>query len=109
MTRLAWLFALPLAACAWMREVEPGVYRSPQVGEDRLARRIEHEGIRTVVCLRGGDGAKASERATLGTKIAFRHVPIPARRPPPPEALLALWDIAEHAERPLLVHCLAGA
>jgi protein tyrosine phosphatase (PTP) superfamily phosphohydrolase (DUF442 family) len=109
MTRSAWLFACLLAACSGLHEVEPGVWRSPQVGEDRLARRIEHNGIRTVVCLRGGEGAAVSERATLGTKIAFRHVLISARHAPPPEALLELWDIADRAERPLLVHCRAGA
>lgn len=109
MMRSVWLVAGLLTACTGLHEVKPGVYRSPQAGEDRIARRIEHNGIRTVVCLRGGEGGAASQRAALGTKVAFRHVPISARRAPPPEALLELWDVAEHAERPLLVHCRAGA
>ncbi len=109
MARPLWLAALLFSACTGFHEVRPGVFRSPQCGEDRLARRIEAHGIKTVVCLRTGEGAEASARATEGVGATFWRVPMSATRSPRPETLLELWRIAEHAERPLLVHCRAGA
>jgi len=103
------LLLLVLAACTGLREVEPGVWRSPQPGEDQLARRIEQLQLRTVVCLRGdGQGAAASRRAAEATEAAFVSVPMSATRAPKPETLLALWQIAATAKRPLLLHCMAG-
>lgn len=96
-------------ACTGFRLVRPDVYRSPQPGEDQLARRIETYDIRTVVCLRG-DGAPTatSARATHGSGAVFWNVPMSATRLPRPETLLELWRVAERAERPLLLHCRAG-
>jgi protein tyrosine phosphatase (PTP) superfamily phosphohydrolase (DUF442 family) len=104
------LAATSLAGCTGFREVRTaGVYRSPQPDEDGLARTIQEYGIRTVVCLRGdGDGKAATHRAALGTGATFRNVPMSATRPPRPETLLELWDVAARAERPLLLHCRAG-
>ena len=99
-----------LAACTGLREFEHDVWRSPQPGEDQLSRRIEQLQLRTVVCLRGdGDGAAASRRAVEASEAAFVSVPMSATRPPRPETLLALWQIAATAKRPLLLHCRAGA
>ena len=103
------LLFLLLAACTGLREFEPGVWRSPQPGEDQLARRIEQLQLRTVVCLRGGEGAKASRRATENSGAEFVNVPMSATRAPQPETLLALWQVAATAKRPLLLHCMAGA
>ncbi len=102
---LLFLFA---TACTGFRQVAIDVYRSPQPGEDDLARTIDALGIRTVVCLRGGEGAAASARATDAADAAFRHIPMSAKRQPSPATLLALWDVAANAERPLLLHCRAG-
>lgn len=108
MRRSFWLL-LTLGACTGFHEVRPGVFRSPQTGEERLTRRIEQHGIQSVLCLRGpGDSSEASARAALGTGIAFYQVPMSATRLPPPGTLLALWDVAANAPRPLLVHCRAG-
>lgn len=109
MARRAIWILLTLGACTGFHEVRPGVYRSPQTSEDRLARRIEQNGIHSVLCLRGPSESSASTaRAALGTGIAFYHVPMSATRLPSPATLLALWDVATTAPRPLLVHCRAG-
>jgi protein tyrosine/serine phosphatase len=112
MSRVSLLLAtllLMLPACTGFREVGSGVYRSGQAGEDRLARRIEQNEIRTVVCLRGENGTTAaSARAALGTGAAWWNVPFSATRTPSPETLLELWRVAEHAPRPMLIHCRAG-
>jgi uncharacterized protein (TIGR01244 family) len=96
------------AACSGLREVRPGVYRSPQPGEHQLDRQIRAEGIRTVVCLRGGDAARLTARAAEGAGATFVHLPMSAKRAPSPEALLALWHVFGTAERPLMLHCRAG-
>ncbi len=97
------------AACTGFREVGDGVWRSPQPGEERLARRIADHGIRTVVCLRGdGDPTALSARATEQSGAHFWNVPMSATRLPRPETLLELWRVADEAERPLLLHCRAG-
>ena len=106
-----WTIALMVAVqgCTGFREVRSGVFRSPQPTEDALARTIERHGIRTVVLLRGrNEDTAGTERAAVGQDIAFVHVPMSATRLPAPETLLALWQVAETAPRPLLVHCRAG-
>jgi protein tyrosine phosphatase (PTP) superfamily phosphohydrolase (DUF442 family) len=86
----------------------PGVFRSPFAREEQMIRRIEHHGIKSVLCLRGGRSARQSERATMGGGAIFTAVPISAKSAPSPDALLRLWNVAETAERPIMVHCLAG-
>ena len=101
---------LLVPACTGLREPVPGVWRSPQPGEDELARRIDRLELRTVVSLRGdGEGTAVSRRATENSGALFFHVPMSATRLPTPETLLDLWRIAGQAKRPLLLHCRAGA
>ena len=100
-----------LAGCTGFTTVgeTSDVFRCRQPGEDHLSRTIAAHQIRTVVCLRGtGEGSALTARAATGADITFRHVPMSATRMPKPETLLALWDVAGKAERPLLLHCLAG-
>ncbi len=103
------LLALLTAACTGFRAVGRDVYRSPQPGEDQLARTIAAYDLRTVVSLRGdGLGTASSRRAAESAGITFLNVPMSASRLPRPETLLELWRIAATAERPLLLHCRAG-
>lgn len=103
------LLACLVGGCTGLRAVRPDVFRSPQPGEDQLARTIAELDLRTVVCLRGhGDPAAASERAAEGAGALFWSVPMSATRPPRPDTLLALWRVAAEAPRPLLLHCRAG-
>jgi protein tyrosine phosphatase (PTP) superfamily phosphohydrolase (DUF442 family) len=108
MPRLLPLVALLLAACAGFHQVSADVYRSQQVNEGIMASRMIRHGVRSVVCLRGGPGAAATRRAALAAGARFHHVPLSAIRLPTPATLLALWQVVATAERPLLIHCLAG-
>lgn len=109
--KIAFALLMLLPACTGLREFAPGAWRSPQPGEDQLARRIDHLQLRTVVSLRGGDGegTAATRRATENSGATFRSVPMSATRAPAPATLLDLWAVAAEAERPLLLHCRAGA
>lgn len=102
------LIALAATGCTGFRHAAPGVYRSPFQREEQLIQRIEDHRIRTVLCLRGGNGARLSERACHLSATEFVAVPISAKAAPSADALLAIWHAAEHAERPVLVHCRAG-
>lgn len=74
-----------------------------------MARVAERHGVRTIVCLRGsGRSSRPSSRAAIGTNAAFINVPMSATSLPSPDTLLALWQVASTAERPLLLHCRAG-
>lgn len=100
---------LALAACTGFHAVRDGeIYRCPQPGEDDLARWIERYDIRTVVCLRGDGDASAPSRRAAAVLAQFESVPMSATRAPQPGTLLRLWDLFDHAERPILLHCRAG-
>jgi len=100
--------SLLLSACTGYRESMPGVWRSPYPRETQLLHRIEQDEIRTVVCLRGGRTARQTERATVNSGAVYLCVPFSAKRLPQPEVLSRLWQIADQAERPIMVHCRAG-
>jgi predicted protein tyrosine phosphatase len=107
-TRFCLTLLLLTTACTGFREGMPQVFRSPFAREEQMIHRIEANHIRSVLCLRGGDTARQSSRAALATGAAFTAVPMSAKRAPSPETLLALWQFAATAERPVLVHCRAG-
>jgi protein tyrosine phosphatase (PTP) superfamily phosphohydrolase (DUF442 family) len=103
------LLGILLSACTGFREVLPGVYRTPQASEERLSRRIDAHAIKTVVCLRGDSvPQETSARSAAATKTNWIQVRMSATRRPKPATLLALWNVAATAERPLLLHCRAG-
>ena len=84
------------------------MFRSPFAREEQMIRRIEEHDIKNVLCLRGGRSARQSERATMGGGATFTAIPISATKTPSPDALLRIWNFAKTAERPCMVHCLAG-
>ncbi len=111
MPRLRILLAASLAltaGCTGFRELRPGVFRAPQMHEDLLARKVGEHDIKTLVCLRGGRSCRSTARVAIGMETTFVSVPLSASRLPEPGKLLALWQIAATAERPLLLHCRAG-
>jgi protein tyrosine phosphatase (PTP) superfamily phosphohydrolase (DUF442 family) len=100
---------LLLASCTGFHEVRPGVFRSPQPNDDQIARHVEDQGIRTIVCLRTlAPESAASARAEALPGITFWNVPMSATRLPRPATLLELWRVAAEAPRPMLLHCRAG-
>ncbi|MBK1634643.1 phosphatase domain-containing protein [Rhodovulum adriaticum] len=94
-----------------LHEIAPGIWRSNQPDRRRL-HRYHAMGIRTVVSLRAATPSshmlfEQETCAELG--MTFLTATIRARRLLPPERYLALLDIFETAERPLLFHCKSGA
>ena len=111
---LSLLALVPTIGCANLHEVEPGrFYRSSQLSEAGFRDAIEDFGIRTVLRLRGGnpgdEGYDAIRRPADEAGATFEHVPMSARRLPPPEVLVRIWEVFDRAEEPILVHCKAGA
>jgi protein tyrosine phosphatase (PTP) superfamily phosphohydrolase (DUF442 family) len=92
-------------------EIAPGVWRSNHPGRARLAR-LKARGLRSVISLRGGgdEAHNATERAwceDLGLTLHFVNMSDKAL--PRRETLLALIDTFRRVEKPLLIHCKAGA
>ncbi|ANB35020.1 protein tyrosine/serine phosphatase [Rhodovulum sulfidophilum] len=93
-------------------EIAPGVWRSNQPSPARL-RRYRDMGIRTVISLRGGNRPHShwllEEEACAALGLRLEAVPVRARHLVPRETLLALLDIFDTAERPMVMHCKSGS
>ncbi len=95
-------------------EIDKGkFYRSAQLTPEELELAIEKVGIKTVINLRGaspGSDWFDDEKAVLD-RFGVTHINIKmsAKRLPHKKDLQALIEAYETAERPLLVHCKAGA
>lgn len=97
-----------------VHEIEAGrAYRSGQLSPSQLEALLHDKQIRTVINLRGEnagrpwyDGEVAVTRAA-----GARHVSLPmsANVEPNETLLAALIEVLGSAERPLLIHCEAGA
>ena len=105
---LVLILTLFCTCCTGFRESKPGVFGAPSTREEQMISRINEYRIKSVLCLRGGQSVRQSKRATLAANAAFIHVPISAKSLPHPDALLAIWQVAVAAERPVMVHCRAG-
>jgi protein tyrosine phosphatase (PTP) superfamily phosphohydrolase (DUF442 family) len=97
-----------------IHEVERGmVYRSGQLGANQLATLIRAHHIRTVVSLRGENpgqswyDAEVATTAAAGVKLV--SLPMSADNEPGEALLASLLQVLATAERPLLIHCEAGA
>ena len=123
MKRNTWLiFALIMTSLAGsgcrisanFHEVDKGkYYRSAQLTGEELDQGIPNLGIRTIISLRGGNPGDAwfDEEVAVAEKHGAKVVPIgmSAKRLPHRHSLIKLLDTFRDAERPILVHCLAGA
>ncbi len=93
--------------------VAPGlVYRSAQpVGG--WADRVRAEHLATVLNLRGGSVAdpwyRAEVEATRDLGVAFYDLPMSATVRPPRRQLLAVLDLLDRCQYPLLIHCKSGS
>jgi protein tyrosine/serine phosphatase len=95
-------------------EVDPGkLYRSAQLTGDELDLAIHQYGIRTVINLRGeNQGEKWFDdevQVTSRDGVKLVNIAMSAKRLPHQKDLIALVEQFETAERPILVHCQAGA
>jgi len=75
-------------------------------------RRMANDGIRTVINLRGGRefGSYPLEReACEEAGINFEEIVLRSRAAPDPQTLLAVRDLLNRIEYPVLFHCKSGA
>jgi hypothetical protein len=109
-----------------VRVVDPGrVYRSSQLtgnGYEAVSARavgnslssvIAVDHIRTVLNLRGGSlkDARYRDELAICKSNGVDHIDdgFSARSLPPPETMLKMLDVFDHAKYPILVHCQAGS
>lgn len=88
-------------------------YRAGTIPPKRLARKIKKFGIRTVINLRGAQPHKRwfqrQDKVLRTLRIGFYNIPMSAKTLPSRENALKLIDLFDHAPRPILIHCRAGA
>lgn len=88
-------------------------YRAGTIPPKRLARKIKQYGIRTVINLRGAQRHKRwfqrQDKVLRKLGIQFYSIPMSAKTLPSRENVLKLIGLFDHAPRPLLIHCRAGA
>ncbi len=96
-----------------IHEIEPGVFRSAQLGADKLAALIDEHHIKTVLNLRGSNpGAgwyDAEAEAVHDAGARYVSIDLSDSQEPDPATLTALVDALKTAPKPLLLHCSAGA
>ncbi len=109
-----------------VREVDPGrFYRSSQLtgrGYESLTARVAGRSlasviaanhIKTLLNLRGGSwkDERYREEVEICKANGVDHIDdtFSARSLPPPEAMLKMLDVFDHAKYPILVHCQAGS
>ena len=95
-------------------EVDPGkFYRSAQMTPDELRDAIKQYGIRTVINLRGDhpEDAWYTDEQSLLKSVGVRMVDVSfsTYTVPRPAELKKYVETISNAERPILVHCRAGA
>ena len=96
-----------------IHEIEPGVFRSAQLGADKLSALIDEHHIKTVLNLRGNDPGKgwydAEAKAVHDAGARYVSIRLSDSHEPDPATLAALVDALKTAPKPLLLHCAAGA
>ena len=111
------LTATALSGCSFLHgnfhEVEPGaVYRSAQLSDEGLERKMTRYGIRTVISFRNPDPEDVwyAEELAVCDKLDARHVSLAwsKEKLPAPESLAQLLDTINTADGPVLVHCQGG-
>ncbi|CAM5510470.1 tyrosine-protein phosphatase [Frigidibacter albus] len=92
-------------------KVGEGVYRSNQPSPARM-KRLKARGIRTVLSLRGDKPMSFNlleREAADKLGITLVSIRLYAKRVPSVETLIALEELFNSLEKPLLIHCKSGA
>ena len=97
--------------------VEGELYRCRQLSMEKMAEYIEEYGIKTVLNLRRPveDGHDISgllqeeEKMVRGMGLEYYNVPLNTTKMTPVEKLEEILAIFQKAEKPMLIHCLAGS
>ena len=89
------------------------VYRSAQLDGEDLTRRIQENGIKSVLNLRGespgSDWYKAELAAVRSQGITHLNYRMSAGKPLSLEQMQEVLRLIEQAPKPILIHCKAGA
>jgi protein tyrosine/serine phosphatase len=87
---------------------EGKLYQSGAMPLDRLARKIEKHGIRTIIDLRRGHDEVRAEREALAA-LGVEHVHLPSAQIPSAEVVESfLQYIGREENHPVLIHCEHG-
>ena len=88
-------------------------YRTGQLNEKEFRQMIAKYKIKTIINLRGefkhSDWYQAEERVSAENGIPLINIHMSAKTFPEKEDLVKLLNVLETAERPILLHCKAGA
>ncbi len=89
------------------------LYRAGQLNEEELKSIIANHKIKTIINLRGesqnSEWYEVEERLSAEHGIELVDIHMSAKYIPHKENLVKLLDTFENAERPILIHCKAGA
>jgi protein tyrosine phosphatase (PTP) superfamily phosphohydrolase (DUF442 family) len=89
------------------------IYRSAQLEPDELEARIERNGIRSILNLRGPKENRDWYQREVAVAdrhgLAFRSIDLVPERLPSQPAVVSLLDALESLPEPILIHCAAGA
>lgn len=94
--------------------IEPGViYRSGQLSGPQFSERIEENGIRTIINLRGDNTGQpwydAEMQASKAAGVHHVDFPLSAGRELTDDQVTQLTGLLRDSPRPVLIHCEAGA
>jgi uncharacterized protein (TIGR01244 family) len=92
---------------------EGAVYRSGQLSAAELSNRIREKGILTIINLRGNNTGSPwyddEMRASAAAGAEHIDFPLSAHRELTREEVVQLATLLERSNRPILIHCKAGA
>ncbi|WP_237478615.1 fused DSP-PTPase phosphatase/NAD kinase-like protein [Lichenibacterium dinghuense] len=119
---MAVVLSVGLAAGGWagwlrlsgnIHEFDGGMYRSGQLGPERLSSFVREHGIRTVLNLRGENPGKGWYDAEIGAVseagATLVSIQLSAAHEPDAVTMARLIEVLRTSPRPLLLHCDAGA
>jgi undecaprenyl-diphosphatase len=94
--------------------VEPGtIYRSAQLDAADLTHRLQDNGIRSILNLRGADPGEAwyEDERSVALALGVRHIDcrLSATKPLTADQMHEVLQLIEKAPKPLLIHCQGGA
>ncbi|MBF0343662.1 MAG: dual specificity protein phosphatase family protein [Nitrospirae bacterium] len=111
---LLWSYAGYAIASGNFHTITPGeAYRSAQLNRSQLHYYTDKYKIKSILNLRGKNSQNQwyvdEVRFSAEHNITHYDVALSATREPTPEETVKILDIFQHAPRPILIHCKAGA
>ena len=107
-------WVLDLRLTGNIHEVEAGlVFRSAQLSPDHLTKLVREAGIKTIINLRGthqeDEWYRDEVAISQALTVTYENLALSANHEPDDATLKRLILMMQSAQRPLLIHCEAGA